>query len=775
MSARGAGFAELLERLGYGLGDPVPICHQPTGGEFAVTWSTAGDAPEAADKFAGDCDIWFGVNAMASSNASRRRGGAGDVERLAALWADLDIKPGGMADAEAAVAVIADLSTMLGTRPVAIVQSGHGLQPCWALEVDDPAVKLTDDNRPDAVALLRRWGRLVAHVAEIYGGHVDQVFDLARVLRVPGTWNRKAEPVPVKMSTADGRPLTVTEIDAALVAYNAVEQPGDRDLLGDVTAPASGWGWAGTTHPAVARAVASWSRQTPKGRHPWLLGCATSLAFARRLGWITEADHAEAITTLSNRFGWLLQHQSPRRQPSPGEIVDCLTFGVAKAETKSDDDARADWAFWLNPNPGATGIPRFDPQLAEAFWSARPVLAHLHEFARARRASPWAVLGIVLARVVVAVPAHVVLPPLIGGVASLNLFVGLVGPSGSGKGAAEAAGTEAVQLGHLQTAGVGSGEGIAHLFMTREKRDLVQHTRAVLFTVPEVDSLTALTERRGATLLPELRKAWVGEPLGFAYADPTKRLPVPAHQYRLAIVAGIQPARAAGILNDKDAGTPQRFLWLPATDPDVPDVPPDAPDPHHWQPPVWPARDRTTGRVPLPVCEHARAVVDSARVARLRGDGDALDGHGLLARLKVGAALALLDGRAEVADDDWTLAGTVLDVSNATRAEVVETMRSSTAEANRNRGEAEGERAVIVTEKVEDAAVRRVARLLTRKLVGAADGIVGADLRKRLAGRDRGHFDAAIDRLLDAGQIIHEDITWRGTAGVSYRLAEGVR
>src|SRR5829696_4341629 len=84
------------------------------------------------------------------------------------------------------------------------------------------------------------------------------------------------------------------------------------------------------------------------------------------------------------------------------------------------------------------------PPIPEAdFWSSRPVLGHVRDFARARRASPWAVLGAVLVRVTVAVPPFLALPPLVGGPASLNIYVGLVGPSGAGKGAAEAVARDA--------------------------------------------------------------------------------------------------------------------------------------------------------------------------------------------------------------------------------------------------------------------------------------------------------------------------------------------
>jgi len=333
-----------------------------------------------------------------------------------------------------------------------------------------------------------------------------------------------------------------------------------------------------------------------------------------------------------------------------------------------------------------------------------------------------------------------------------------------------------VSVGLLNLRPVGSGEGLTHTFVKRTKSgDIEQHTKAVLGDIPEVDTLAALGSRNGSTLLPLLRQAYMGELLGFGYADPTKRLTVQEHQYRLCLTIGVQPRRSGVLLDDADGGTPQRLLWLPALDRNAPDEPPDRPERMRWQLPRLPPHDRHDGRIRLPVCESARQAVDEARLSTIRGDAAALDGHALLARLKVAAALALLDGRAEVAEDDWTLAGTVLDVSDRTRGRVVETLRRTSADTNHARAEAEGERAVVVAGKVEDAVVRRVAQLLTRKLAGTADGLSGGVLRHRLPGRDRVHFDTAVDRLVEAGQSTAERIRGQGTVGVHYRLSERVR
>jgi hypothetical protein len=233
------------------------------------------------------------------------------------------------------------------------------------------------------------------------------------------------------------------------------------------------------------------------------------------------------------------------------------------------------------PKTSANGSAPPPPDWEEDFWAARPVLAHILNFARARRVGPWALLGCVLVRAVGSVTPDLTLPPLVGSAASLNTFVGIVSMSGGGKGAAESAALEAVDLAHIPTYGPGSGEAIGHLFYVWDKKaeELRQHTVSAILSAPEIDTLTALKTRQASTLFPELRKAWMGEPLGFAYVDREKRLTIPRHSYRLCLITGIQPGNAAPILEDHSSGTPQRLLWMPADDPGAPDERPDDPAP----------------------------------------------------------------------------------------------------------------------------------------------------------------------------------------------------
>ena len=302
---------------------------------------------------------------------------------------------------------------------------------------------------------------------------------------------------------------------------------------------------------------------------------------------------------------------------------------LARVGIEPDSEAEARDA---GPVP-ASSAPRSLAEINKEFWPwpGRYGLLAIFDFARARRVSPWALLAEVLLRVVVRIPPAVQLPALVGGNASLNLFAGIVGRSGQGKGTAAAAARDVIDVGwQIAGKGIGSGEGLVKLFGKADKDgNVARISYCELLSIYEIDSFGAQQRRSGATIGAELRKTFSGEPIGFAYADNTKRVLIEAHSYRLCVSAGIQPGRGAVLLDDEDAGTPQRFVWLPATDPDAPDVRPDDPAPLQWEMPPEISHLKLDAAIPyvMDVCETARNVIDSALLARLRGEGNALDGH----------------------------------------------------------------------------------------------------------------------------------------------------
>ena len=316
-------------------GEHASINHQAPGHAFTSHILPTEQAAAHSGKLTG-ANVWYGVNPV--QPGTRGRGTAKDITRLAALWVDLDIKEGGMPTWDAAHAVIATLTDMLGTRPTAVVNSGHGLQPLWATDPDDDALTLnTEEKRTHAVALLRRWGRLVTSVAEAHGGAVDSVFDLPRVLRAPGTANHKNpnQPLPVVAVTDTGHPLDADTIDETLTAYGALEQLEDTEQLGETVSPPSSWEWASSTCIYAQKTTAGWTTDTPTERHPWLTSQATRLAALARNGCLTHDDHDKATQTLAARFRQLLTN-APTRQENPGEITGAIRWGRDRVATMTD-------------------------------------------------------------------------------------------------------------------------------------------------------------------------------------------------------------------------------------------------------------------------------------------------------------------------------------------------------------------------------------------------------------------------------------------------------
>ncbi|WP_409431420.1 hypothetical protein ACJEIK_09875 [Mycobacterium sp. SMC-16] len=380
-------------------------------------------------------------------------------------------------------------------------------------------------------------------------------------------------------------------------------------------------------------------------------------------------------------------------------------------------------------------------------------LEKIHGWARARYAAPWAVFFGVLLRVAASVPAAVQLPPVIGGRASLNLFCAFVGKSGSGKGVSDSVARAALP-GDIFELPLGSGEGIAQQF-TNGNND------PVIFTVSEIDKLAGIAGRAGSILLAELKAAAMGEPIGQANAKADTRRIVPAHSYRMCLSVGAQPGHTGVIFGDTTGGTPQRFLWAPTTDPDMPELTTNPPASLDVVLPPWEPGEDGVVEVVYGPPEIGQTLV-SAHLARQRGEGDALDGHALLTRCKVAALLAIMHGRLTVSQWDWDQSATVMAVSEQTRTELVAYEEQARLEHARREGE---KRAVI-------GAAQDDAMLLSTKssIVGfLGEGEQsGGDLKRRLGsstGR-RKWFDSAVAELAAEGVI--EAVSVPG--GNRYRL-----
>jgi hypothetical protein len=267
--------------------------------------------------FPRDQDCWASINPV--QQVSSGRGKASDVTRLAGLFADLDLKPGAF-DSQAQMAEVeGDIARILGTNPAAIILSGAGHQPIWAVENGDTL------SNADAAALLKRFGLLVQVVADAHGATVDSVFDLPRVLRVPGTNNMKySPPRPASMILPQQwRPLTVAEVIDALDAHGIAEVDA-LTAQADVVSDMADWQWSSDkTCSYVTQMIDGWATASPEyGRHQWAGSQCIRLVSAYRLGCITSQDFQRGYEQISNRLIHMRTHRiAGTKQHTPQEEV----------------------------------------------------------------------------------------------------------------------------------------------------------------------------------------------------------------------------------------------------------------------------------------------------------------------------------------------------------------------------------------------------------------------------------------------------------------------
>lgn len=380
------------------------------------------------------------------------------------------------------------------------------------------------------------------------------------------------------------------------------------------------------------------------------------------------------------------------------------------------------------------------------FFDSTPELLTIYQWARARFAAPWAVFGAVLLRVAASTGPEVQLPGIIGDRASLNLLAAFVSPSGGGKGISDKVARLAWPSPIIERP-IGSGEGIAALFAPPKKEGAERITRAII-NVSEIDTLAGIASRQGSILLAQLKAMAMGELLGQSNASEATSRVVHPHTYRCCLSVGAQPGHTSVVFNDTTGGTPQRFLWFPTIDPNMPDPDQADPEPLNTNLPTWARLSSDVVEIQYGP-EAIRQTITESHKARQRGQADALDGHAVLTRCKVAAVLAIMHHRSVVSELDWQLAGHVMAVSDQTRSWIVEEAQKASRAKVRERALARA-----AGEEFYDASrLETVKRSLLRMLERDGEQ-AGGDLRRRLGKREKRElFDQAIG-LLEAEGLV---------------------
>lgn len=169
--------------------------------QFQAT-DTAAIMTKAAALSAQQMDVFYSLGSKVHALKSiRDRAKQQEISQIGVLWADIDIADGA---SHAAANLPPDITSALALipdtlAPSIVVSSGHGLHVYWLLE--HPVI-ITDENRQQVMETSRKVQQLIRNAAVQQGWHVDPIADLSRILRVPGTMNYKAAPVPCEVIDA---------------------------------------------------------------------------------------------------------------------------------------------------------------------------------------------------------------------------------------------------------------------------------------------------------------------------------------------------------------------------------------------------------------------------------------------------------------------------------------------------------------------------------------------------------------------------------------------
>ena len=168
-------------------------------------FDTIDSAATASQTFNGH-DVYLGVGIAKEAVAQTKRGKSNNILAMPALVADIDVDAKGVAskkprfkNREAALEFVSSLPL----QPTIVVWSGGGLHLYFCF--NEPFEINTPQDSVEILNLSKGWNGFLQKEALKLGVSIDSVWDMTRVLRVPGTMNHK---------TSEARPVEVLELNA---------------------------------------------------------------------------------------------------------------------------------------------------------------------------------------------------------------------------------------------------------------------------------------------------------------------------------------------------------------------------------------------------------------------------------------------------------------------------------------------------------------------------------------------------------------------------------
>lgn len=345
-------------------------------------------------------DVYFGVG-LAGTNFGKRNA-ASEIAAIAGLWADIDLaapwRPG-----KSLPKTREEAQTILEKLPFApsvIVDSGHGLHAYWLFK--EPWTFDTEEERLEAAKTARGWVETVRNAARSFGWDVDSVGDLARVLRLPGTVNRKGTPhVRVHVVETNGRRYNPGDFETFMAGEIPAEtqevQIGALALRPDAEPPADKFTQLYQTCPAFAQA---WNRQRPDFADQSQSSYDLSLANIAALNGWTGQEIANLIIAARRRHG-----QKPEKALRAGYVTKTIVAARRAAEERTGQGEVNLSAFMSGAQPAGVSAPKSLRQIVQAYPKLRdPVIDGLlregetmNVIAPSKQGKSWLVIDLALA------------------------------------------------------------------------------------------------------------------------------------------------------------------------------------------------------------------------------------------------------------------------------------------------------------------------------------------------------------------------------------------
>jgi hypothetical protein len=409
--------------------------------------------------------------------------------------------------------------------------------------------------------------------------------------------------------------------------------------------------------------------------------------------------------------------------------------------------------------------------MESSFFERRGSLRHLYQVAEYTWSSPWALLAHAMLRALNLVPWKVHYETQMGQ-QPVNTCWALVGSTGAGKSSSEGVvdmyfrfPDSTPSMTDLQTwegsVEAGSGEAIPDWYAesrppkdeddtTAEnaidnKRRYRGKNHAAVFHYDEVGKMNALNARQGSTLPEYIKSGFSGENLGRVLAGGHGTM-LKKRTYRFGMSINMQPKRGGLLFNPDQiaGGLPGRFVFVDAkplmpegeglTRPEIFVVPLVA----------W------TDIGSIKATESMEAAHKGQKIRAAQGLVSDLDGHKTLVQAKVAIGLAVLDGRPYLDDEDWELAGMVMEHSDAVRGFVLKELSRARAEEANKAAEERGRTKLIKEEVAAQMRFEKVRNIILAKTIGIDDPkTVRGKIRKDLNSSARADFDTAWSSLFE--------------------------